>query len=94
MLNNNNNNFRNFKSNTVVPLQNHPIEFEIGGGAVKVTKDHQVQIFKKSIFELLCTEKAFYASWEGKIRSRSPNVIMRQFSKTLIFELTWIEKAF
>ena len=29
---------------------------------VKVTKGHQVQIFKKCIVELLCTEKAFWAS--------------------------------
>ena len=51
---------------------------------IKITKGHQVQIFKKSIFQLLCTEKAFWASWDVKIRSRSPKVIKYKFSKFLV----------
>ena len=58
-----------------------------GQNQVKVTKGHQVQIFKKFIFELLCTEKAFWASQEVKIRSRSPKVIKCKFSKSLFLSL-------
>ena len=43
---------------------------------------HQVQIFKMSIFEFLCTVKAFGASWDAKIRSRSPKVIKCYFSSS------------
>ena len=50
---------------------------------VKVRKGHQVQIFKKSIFELLCTEKVFWASWEVKIRSSSQKVTKSKFLKSL-----------
>ena len=42
-----------------------------GQNQAKVTKGYQVQIFKKSILELLCIGKEFWASWEVKIRSRS-----------------------
>ena len=54
-----------------------------GQNQVKVTKGHQVKIIKKSIFELLCTEKRFWASCEVKIRSRSANVIKCKFSKSV-----------
>ena len=41
----------------MVLLQNNSNELETGGG--DVTNGHQVQIFEKSIFELLCIEKHF-----------------------------------
>ena len=50
-----------------------------GQSQVKVNKGHQVQIFKKSIFEFQCTEKAFWSSWEVKITSRSPKVMKFKF---------------
>ena len=49
-----------------------------------------MQIFK-SIFELLCTEKAFWASWEVKSRSRSPKVIRCKFSNN-IFLRSYVQK--
>ena len=41
-----------------------------GQNQVKITKGHQVQIFKKFNFELLCTENAFWASCEVKLRPK------------------------
>ena len=71
----------------MVLLLNNFNDFEIGGGDIRGTKGlkgHQVQNFRKSIFEVLCTEKAFWASWEVKIMSRSPKVIKCKFSKRLL----------
>ena len=65
-----------------------------GQNQVNVAKGYQVQIFKMSIFELLCIEKAFWASWEVKIRSRSPKVIKCNFFKKFFFEILCKGEAF
>ena len=51
---------------------------------VKITKGHQVQILKKSIFEFLCIEKAFVQHWRSKLgegysRSSSANFLKSIF---------------
>ena len=60
-----------------------PWVWNLEGGGWYSLKGHQVQIFKKCIFELLCTEKVFQTSCEVKIRSRSPKVIKCKFSSML-----------
>ena len=65
----------------MVLLQNNFSEFEMGGG---VTKGHQVQIFKKSIFELLCIEKSILGIMGGQNQVKVTKGHQVQFSKSVV----------
>ena len=66
-----------------------------GQNQVKVTKGYQVQIFRKYIYELLCTGKSFWPSWEIKIKNQAKVIKGHQVQilKKSIFELLCIEKT-
>ena len=68
----------------------HILDAREGQNEVNVIKGHQVQIFKKSVFELLCIEKHF--GHQGRSKSGQGHQV--QFFKNCNFDLPCTQKAF